>query len=89
MYKYYQAMQFATHGYCFQWDTASRQDCIQMLLDAARECHTGDNYTCFKKAVQAELIGKHSTPRYLPLSTRTSFIIFGNKGRLPATSPCT
>ena len=64
VYKYYQAMQFATHGYRFQWDTAHRQDCIQMLLDAARECHTRDDYTRFKRAVRAELVGQHSTPRY-------------------------
>ena len=57
IYKYYQAMQFATHGHCFPWDATNRKACVQMLLDAARESLTREAYTQFKKDVQAELIG--------------------------------
>ena len=67
IYKVYQAMQFATHGHCFMWDAVKRKACVQMLLDAARECHSRETYTRFKKAVEAELVGKDGAPRYWPL----------------------
>jgi tRNA U38,U39,U40 pseudouridine synthase TruA len=67
IYKYYQAMMFATHGHNFMWDAVRRKACVQMLLDAARECHSRETYTRFKKAVEAELVGKDGTPRYWPL----------------------
>ena len=38
-----------------------------MLIDAAHECHPRETYTRFKKAVQAELVGKDGAPRYWPL----------------------
>ncbi len=40
-----------------------------MLLDTANECHTTTDYKCFKKAVQAELLGEEGImiPRYHPL----------------------
>ena len=38
-----------------------------MLIDAARQCHTSETYTRFKKAVEAELVGKDCAPRYWPL----------------------
>jgi hypothetical protein len=44
-----------------------RKACVQMLLDAARECHSRETYTRFKKAVEAELVGKDGAPRYWPL----------------------
>ena len=56
IYKSYQAMQFATHGHSFMWDAVKRKACVQMLLDAARECHPRQTYTRFKKAVEAELV---------------------------------
>ena len=37
IYKYYQAMQFATHGHCFPCEAINRKANVQMLLDAARE----------------------------------------------------
>ena len=64
IYKYYQAMQFATNGHCFPWDAINRKACVQMLIDAARECLSRENYTQFKKDVQAELIGTDGTVRY-------------------------
>jgi len=64
IYKYYQAMQFATHGHCFPWDATNRKACVQMLLDAARESLTREAYTQFKKDVQAELIGTDGALRY-------------------------
>ena len=67
IYKFYQAMQFATNGHSFMWDAVKRKACVQMLLDAARECHPRETYTRFKKAVEAELVGKDGAPRYWPL----------------------
>ena len=64
IYKYYQAMQFATHGHCFPWDATNRKACVQVLLDAARESLTREAYTQFKKDVQAELIGTDGALRY-------------------------
>jgi hypothetical protein len=61
IYKY---VQFATHGHCFPWDSDNRKACVQMLLDAARESLTRENYTKFKKDVQAELIGTDGAIRY-------------------------
>ncbi len=65
--KHYQAMQFATHGTHFLWDTNHCQPCIQMMLDAAKECHTIADYNRFNKAVQAELLAEDCVPRYHPL----------------------
>jgi tRNA U38,U39,U40 pseudouridine synthase TruA len=73
IYKYYQAMMFATHGHNFMWDAVRRKACVQMLLDAARECHSRETYTRFKKAVEAELVGKDGAPRYRPLPVRMMF----------------
>ena len=67
IYKYYQAMQFAMHGHNFMWDAVRRKACVQMLIDAARVCHPSDIFTRFKKAVEAELVGKEGAPRYWPL----------------------
>ena len=67
IYKFYQAMQFATNGHSFGWDAVKRKACVQMLLDAARECHPRETYTRFKKAVEAELVGKDGAQRYWPL----------------------
>ena len=67
IYKSYQAMMFATHGHNFQWDAVKRKGCVQMLIDAARQCHPSETYTRFKKAVVAELVGKDGAPRYWPL----------------------
>ena len=64
IYKYYQAMQFSTYGAHFQWESNYRKRCVQMLLDAAKECHNNTDYICFKKAVHAELLGDDSAPRY-------------------------
>lgn len=64
IYKFYQAMQFASYGHRFKWDAPSRKVCVQMLLDAARECHSREIYTRFKKAVEAELIGSDRSLRY-------------------------
>lgn len=57
VYKYYQAMQFAAHGAHFQWEANHRARCVDMLLDAAKECHNSETYTIFKNAVEAELHG--------------------------------
>ena len=67
IYKHYQAMMFATYGHNFMWDANNRKTCVQMLIDAANECHSHETYTRFKKAVQAEQIGKDGAPRYWPL----------------------
>jgi hypothetical protein len=64
IYKFYQAMQFATHGHCFPWDATNRKACVQMLLDAARQCHSSETYTPFKKAVEAECTGVDGMLRY-------------------------
>ena len=74
IYKYYQAMQFSTYGAHFQWESNHRKRCVQMLLDAAKECHNNTDYICFKKAVQAELIGDHAAPRYHPLFILGSYM---------------
>ena len=68
IYKHYQAMMFATYGHTFMWDAVKRKACVQMLIDAARVCHPSDTFTRFKKAVEAELVGKEGAPRYWPLS---------------------
>ena len=67
IHKYYQAMMFATYGHNFMWDANNRKTCVQMLIDAANECHPRETNTRFKKAVQAELVGKDGAPRYWPL----------------------
>ena len=64
IYKFYQAMHFAYYGHLFKWNAPDRTGCVQMLLDAARECHSREIYTRFKKAVEAELIGNDGSPRY-------------------------
>lgn len=64
IYKYYQAMQFASYGHRFKRDALNRKVCVQMLLDAAKECHSREIYTRFKKAVEAELIGSDGSLRY-------------------------
>ncbi len=46
-YKYYQAMQFATHGAHFQGEADYRVRCVHMLLDAAKECHKPEDYPFF------------------------------------------
>jgi hypothetical protein len=38
IYKSYQAMPFASYGHSFKWDSPNRKVCVQMLLEAAREC---------------------------------------------------
>jgi hypothetical protein len=63
LYKYYQAMHFATHGAHFQWEACHRERCIHLLLDAAKEWHTPDDYTILKKAVEEELHGDDCLPR--------------------------
>ena len=67
IYKYYQAMMFAAYGHNFMWDASNRKTCVQMLIDAAYACHPLETYTRFKKAVQAEQVGKDGAPRYWPL----------------------
>jgi hypothetical protein len=64
IYKYYQAMHFASYGHRFKWDAPNRKVCVQMLLDAARECHSREIYTRFKKAVEAECFGSDGSFRY-------------------------
>jgi hypothetical protein len=44
IYKYYQAMQFASNSAHFQWDSNHHQRCVQMLIDAAKECHNTTDY---------------------------------------------
>lgn len=63
VYKFYQAMQFATHGARFQWEANYRLRCVHMLLDAAKECHKPADYATFKNAVEAELGGTDGRPR--------------------------
>jgi len=55
LYKYYQAMHLATHGALFQWEACHREHCVHLLLDAAKELHSPDDYTILKKAVEEEL----------------------------------
>lgn len=64
VYKYYQAMHFATYGANFQWEATHRARCVRILLDAAKECH-GDKeeFSVFEKAVEAELHGGEGMPR--------------------------
>jgi hypothetical protein len=62
-YKYYQAMQFATHGAHFQWEANYRARCVHMLLDAVKECHKPEDYAIFEKAVEEELHGDDGRPR--------------------------
>lgn len=67
IYPYYQAFHFAIYGADFQWESSNRKCCVQILLDAARQCHNESNYTTLRKAVHAELIGEQDNPRYIPL----------------------
>ena len=64
VYKYYQAMQFAVHGANFQWEACHRVRSVRLLLDAAKQCHTPEDFTVFKKAVEAELLNDDDEPRY-------------------------
>jgi hypothetical protein len=64
IYKYYQAMQFAIHGAHFQWEACNSVRCVRLLLDAAKQCHTPEDFTVFKKAVEAELDSDDDQPRY-------------------------
>ena len=63
VYKYYQAMQFATHAAHFQWEANYSGRCVHMLPDAAKECHKPEDYATFKNAVEAELHGDDGRPR--------------------------
>ena len=56
VYKYYQAMQFATYGAHFQWEACHSERCV--------ERHKPEDFTVFKKAVEAELHSDDDQPRY-------------------------
>ena len=57
----------AIYGANFQWESSNRKCCVQILLDAARECHNDSDYTILRTAVLAELIGEQDNPRYMSL----------------------
>ncbi len=67
IYKFYQAMHLPTTATSLSGTHLIVEDAfslVQMHLDAARECHSREIYTRFKKAVEAELIGSYGSLRY-------------------------